>query len=1235
MEQETENSEKPDYLTVNHGLDAHEYEHVIVLIHGIRDVGAWQHNVSRELVKRKVKVVQKRYKLFGGLEFLFPLRFFRESRVKAVAKGLEDVQRTYKNAKMSVIAHSFGSWLTLAALESHTLIEVHKLIFCGSVVDDVKNWDAIENRIGEKGKPTSDFILNECGTGDYWPVWGNAFGFGYGIAGTTGFSEEHVTNRFHKGPNGEAGSHNLYFDNEFVRKNWRPYLIDNEPPKAGDGKQGEHLGKLTQWLYFPNVQLATKTISLVCWIMLLVLSVYSVFWLSNRTKDYLYPPLDIGAVFTDLERKLTDVGPDEAVRYHEQVRSTYLRNLENQKERLSNREIRRRLFLEWKFAWLLLTKDQFQHCVELCERLLTLDPEWAAIRQYHIHALLELGGEQLYVGNANRALSSIEEATNSIVALRINNPGDETSSRFQEDANRMLGKIFTAQGRFNEAIRFLEVSHEFLIDPVKYARFKKGAIQGDLTKYENLETFSFLAAIKFAIGQLDEARVYVNKGISICKELQKRKQENQDVSSELAYFHLLSGMIDRYDRRFGVAERSFRKSMELCDNAGEQPDAPISTRAVLASAYSCLGELQLESGFTEETVSYLKKGHKLLDEIIKSDIGDHSLELHLGYSLLWLGRGYEYESDFANAITQYREAVSVAKKFGSVFDNKISDYLLSVSFQLLGNCFKRIQQSEKALSNLNAAYEISKKYANSDFFIKIVHSENCRALFDFHHSRFHVEESSRFAREALECSERLVERFPDQASIKNEYLLSISRVAHFESVDRGDFQEALKWFEKARDLRNVDCQENPSNSRSCFEHASAIALVGEANFQLNNYLSAVRAFEKSISLIEQLGLDFDTGGRLVTIYRLLGDAHLQSGKLRLAMKNLQKAVEVSDGISSKFSRRFDFKVEEAILRNRLSKCHFELGDLKRSTLELARVKDLLARLKGEPSSNVCQRRKREEELWFLTQQNGRIQEMRGNFDDAIACYLEAIQIATTIVERYPQNLSHLIRLGESHFHIGNAYLVGGSLAEASSHFKLSRKTYAELIRNNQHSSVAHQYIKSLEARMDAVELRNSAFGRWEDLLVHPPDVLAELLVFRSRFYFKRQSLREVRKVADKLVEIAQAQPRGRNHNEKGGILYNAACSYCRCIVIAESNGNDDLDIEKLMNKAMNCIKLAFDAGYDDVKHLLRDPDLEPLLNSAKFREWLGSSGKEVSFRLEPNLNTSREIPLGICYLLAG
>ena len=123
--------------------------------------------------------------------------------------------------RISIIAHSFGTYVLSQILEREADIDFQRLIFCGSVV----SWRFPFERYLKRFEPR---LLNEVGTADPWPAVAESVTFGYGSAGTFGFNKPGVEDRYFEGK-----GHGYFLTKEFCEKYWVPFLKDGIVIKGG------------------------------------------------------------------------------------------------------------------------------------------------------------------------------------------------------------------------------------------------------------------------------------------------------------------------------------------------------------------------------------------------------------------------------------------------------------------------------------------------------------------------------------------------------------------------------------------------------------------------------------------------------------------------------------------------------------------------------------------------------------------------------------------------------------------------------------------------------------------------------------------------------------------------------------------------------------------------------------------------------------------------------------------
>jgi hypothetical protein len=215
-------------------------EHVIILIHGMWSYATWAQAVAEALGGPNIQVVAPRYGWYSIPRFVAPW-FAGAAAQQRVYREFLSAKREHPDAKISVIAHSLGTFLFTRILKEYQDIQVWRAILCGSVVKQDFEWERVAAQLGEKNVPDkTGRIVNDCGNRDWLPVLAAWTGFRYGNAGTDGFGSTYVVDRFH------AGGHGLFFDPGFISEYWKPF-IDRGYPESGKANQGEGVPWYFRW----------------------------------------------------------------------------------------------------------------------------------------------------------------------------------------------------------------------------------------------------------------------------------------------------------------------------------------------------------------------------------------------------------------------------------------------------------------------------------------------------------------------------------------------------------------------------------------------------------------------------------------------------------------------------------------------------------------------------------------------------------------------------------------------------------------------------------------------------------------------------------------------------------------------------------------------------------------------------------------------------------------------------
>jgi hypothetical protein len=186
--------------------------HVVLLVHGINTRARWIHEVGDALEEAGFIPAAAGYGVFGILRFLLPFEFIRTRAIEKVRKAVRLAKEVHKPEKLSVIAHSFGSFIVARLLISEFDVKWDRIIFCGSV-------NNAELEVEQVLKRFTLPMLNDVGGRDYLPALAEKATRTFGSIGTYGALNAAVKDRFH-----QDKAHSGFLTKEFCKKWWIPFL---------------------------------------------------------------------------------------------------------------------------------------------------------------------------------------------------------------------------------------------------------------------------------------------------------------------------------------------------------------------------------------------------------------------------------------------------------------------------------------------------------------------------------------------------------------------------------------------------------------------------------------------------------------------------------------------------------------------------------------------------------------------------------------------------------------------------------------------------------------------------------------------------------------------------------------------------------------------------------------------------------------------------------------------------
>ena len=205
--------------------------HAVVLIHGIRTAAGWREQIGDELEQGNPNLtpIPIGYGFFDIVRFLLPINTLRRHAAETVWKKMSSLFENPNIDKVSVISHSFGTWI-IGHLIATKNLKFHRIILCGAILDSQFDWNQVAKKIDPpnfKNAPMS-LVVNDCGTMDAWPIFAKFATWGYGSSGRWGFQHALVRDRFHK------TTHSGFFKKGFATKHWVPALTGAQLTKGID-----------------------------------------------------------------------------------------------------------------------------------------------------------------------------------------------------------------------------------------------------------------------------------------------------------------------------------------------------------------------------------------------------------------------------------------------------------------------------------------------------------------------------------------------------------------------------------------------------------------------------------------------------------------------------------------------------------------------------------------------------------------------------------------------------------------------------------------------------------------------------------------------------------------------------------------------------------------------------------------------------------------------------------------
>lgn len=195
---------------------------MVIFVHGILSPGFWMNTLRPLFLAEQMIVRPIGFHVLDIFRFLFGRRRQAIDRVK---QQIQSAVAAHPDAELTIIAHSFGTYVVSRILDEDFSIKLTRLIMCGGIVPRDYRWDKVARFNSQNANANVD-IVNEISGRDRWPIMARHSTYGYGDVGTIGCQDNNVQDRRHYIP------HSGYLTATFAQQYWIPFFnpAPQQPP---------------------------------------------------------------------------------------------------------------------------------------------------------------------------------------------------------------------------------------------------------------------------------------------------------------------------------------------------------------------------------------------------------------------------------------------------------------------------------------------------------------------------------------------------------------------------------------------------------------------------------------------------------------------------------------------------------------------------------------------------------------------------------------------------------------------------------------------------------------------------------------------------------------------------------------------------------------------------------------------------------------------------------------------
>jgi serine/threonine-protein kinase len=442
-----------------------------------------------------------------------------------------------------------------------------------------------------------------------------------------------------------------------------------------------------------------------------------------------------------------------------------------------------------------------------------------------------------------------------------------------------------------------------------------------------------------------------------------------------------------------------------------------------------------------------------------------------------------------------------------------------------------------------------------------------------------------------------------------------------------DSQEnAMTAYREALDVLDPIARDHPEVTTYRVDLASIYGNLGKLQFETGHPDEALVSLTRSRDLREALARDnpavIKHRDQLAAADNNLGLLHLGASRPGEALACLERAIAIQEALVREHPAAADYRASLARSLLNLGRLQMEADRPAVASAGYERARVIADQLVRD-HPGVAEHRAL---LASACQSIGWIQVVSSQPADASASYERAHGLYEGLTREHPSHTTYRSNLASILIDLGTLRILTGRHAQSFPLFQRAQELLDELIREHPNDLGLHSRLaKVMDNRgialaeqgrhREAEEAFLAAIARHRGAFEQMPDGKQYRQYLSSHY----ANLARVRRAAGRPAEAANASLERRTllagDPDK---LYSVACELASCIPLVEQGRGDSVDrwrVErrKYIDLALETLRQAIGAGYQDIALMRSDPELNPLRSSNEFQSLLS----DLTFPVNP------------------